>query len=150
MSGTDLWTLRRDAPRMSPWDADLKGFRVIGTDGEVGVVVDTSGERGRSHVIVDIGHWVFGRRVVVPGRFVRDVDHSSEVLHVLLSREDVRSAPPFDERAGHDVHRALAEAHFAPIVARPGPAAGRLERLDRDVTGGAPPSSPATKTSTSR
>ena len=128
MAGTDLWTLRRDAPRMSAWDADLTGFHVLGTDGEVGVVVATSGERGRSYLVLDIGHWVFGRRVVIPARFVRDVEHSSETLHVTLSRDDVRQAPPYDEVVGHDAHRAAAEAYFGPIEARPGPSAGTLHR----------------------
>lgn len=138
-TGTDLWTLRRDAPRMSVWDADLTGFRVIGTDGEAGVVVKTSGERGHSHVVVDIGQWVFGRRVLIPGRFVREVEHSWEALYVLLSREQVRAAPPYDPRVGPDAHRAAAEAYFAPIAARPGPSAGSLQR---DV-GGDPAASAA-------
>ncbi len=141
MSGMDLWTLRRDAPRMSAWDADLKGFRVVGTDGDVGVVVATSGERGRSYVVVDIGQWVLGRRVVIPARFVRDVEHSSEALYVLLSREQVRSAPPYDPALGHERHRPSAEAYFAPIVARPGPPAGRLER-DIPSASTSTPSSP--------
>jgi hypothetical protein len=128
MSSQELWTLRRDAPRMSVRDADLTGFQVVGVDGVVGVVVSTSGESGRSHVVVDIGQWFFGRRVVIPGRFVRDVDHSSEALYVRLSREQVRAAPPYDPVAGHDGHRALAEAYFGPIAARPGPQAGGLVR----------------------
>ena len=140
MSGTDLWTLRREAPRMSAWDADLTGFHVVGTDGDVGVVVATSGERGRSHVVLDIGQWVFGRRVMVPAHFIRDVDHSSETLYVVLSREQVRSAPPYDERVGPDAHREAAETYFAAIEARPGPEAGTLERTE----GGSPATSAST------
>ncbi len=136
MSAGDLWTLRRDAPRMSPWDADLVGFHVHGLDGPLGIVVATSGERGRSYVVADTGQWLLGRHVLIPGQFIRDVDHSSETLYVLLRREEVRGAPAYDAPAGLDEHLPVADAYYAALAARPGPAAGHL---DRDPGPGAAP-----------
>ena len=128
---SDLWTLRPDAPRMSARDADLSGFHVFGTDGEVGVVVATSGERGRSHLVLAIGHPVLGRRVVVPARYIRHVEHSCEALYVTLSREQVRGAPPYDEAVGHGAHRPAAEAYFGAIEAGSEPPAGTLRQAVR-------------------
>jgi hypothetical protein len=118
----DLWTLRPGAPRMSAWDCNLVGFRAAGVDGDLGRVTATSGERGGSYVVIDLGgresgRWVLGRKVLVPGQFVRDVDHSAEVLRLDLSVDDVRGAPSYVEDGGFAGGRPGSERHFAPLAA---------------------------------
>ncbi len=91
---TDLWTYRAD---MTMTDVDLAKYDVEAKDGHIGKVDVADWEVGSSHLIVDTGFWIFGKKRVIPAGVVSRVDHDARAVHVNMTKKDVRSAPDWDE-----------------------------------------------------
>jgi hypothetical protein len=68
------WDFRPDAG-WSP-EFDLIGYHVEATDGSVGKVHSATKATGASHLVVDTGTWIFGRKVIVPAGAVTHIDHT--------------------------------------------------------------------------
>lgn len=87
-------------------DKDIKGLGVytegnnekIGTVGEV--LVDEEGHF--RYLVVDLGFWIFGKKVLLPiGR--SRVDHNSDRVYAIgLTREQAENLPEFDENLALD------------------------------------------------
>lgn len=88
----DIWTFREQS--MDP--AALVGFDVEATDGGIGKVDQASGELGRSHLIVDTGPWIFGKKVLLPAGVVDRVDLDTETVFVNRTKDEIKNAPEFD------------------------------------------------------
>jgi hypothetical protein len=76
---------------------DLTGFKVEASDGEIGTVDEATREGRSGYLIVDTGPWIFGKRVMLPGGVIRDVDLDAETVFVDRTREEIKNAPEFDE-----------------------------------------------------
>ena len=98
---SELWTFQivefevpgttRDLP------SDLAGYDVEATDGHIGKVDESSNDAGRSFLVVDTGFWIFGKKRLIPAGVVERVDPDAKTVHVGLTKEQIKSAPDFDE-----------------------------------------------------
>jgi hypothetical protein len=89
-----LWEYRATVYATDP---DLTGFRVEASDGHIGRVDETSNDAGRSFLVVDTGFWIFGKKRLIPAGVVERVDPDAETVHVGLTKDQVKSAPDYDE-----------------------------------------------------
>jgi hypothetical protein len=97
----DPWTYRRDAG-VSANRADLAGFGVEAADGSIGTVQRATYEVGSSYVIVDTGPWIFGGTLLLPAGIVSRVDHHVRLVHVDRTKDEIKSAPRFNQDTGTD------------------------------------------------
>jgi hypothetical protein len=105
-----LWTYRDE----TLGEIDIVGFDVEARDGFAGRINEATYELGKSHLVVDTGHWIFGSKAVVPAGLVEDVNLERELVRVAMSKAQMRDAP---RRLGRgpgvdDAHRAELERHY--------------------------------------
>jgi hypothetical protein len=91
---TDLWTYRAD---LTLTDVDLGGYEVEAKDGHIGKVDEADWEAGTSYLVVDTGFWIFGKKRVIPAGVIMKVDHDGRTVHINMTKDDVKSAPDWDE-----------------------------------------------------
>ena len=98
-----LWEYRAT---VDATDLDLTGFDVEAADGHVGTVDGASNDAGRSFVVVDTAAWLLGTKRLIPAGVVERVDRASRTVHVALTKEQIKSAPDYEEvqRASSDEH----------------------------------------------
>jgi hypothetical protein len=119
MQSTDLWTYRDTA-----WSASaLTGFKVEATDGSIGKIDEASHEVGAGYLVVDTGPWIFGKKVMLPAGVINDVDLDSETVFVDRSKDEIKSAPEFDEDRYQD------EGYRAELGGYYGGSYGREDRV---------------------
>lgn len=99
MSTTDLWTYRTTQTAAS---TDLRGFSVEALDGSIGKIDEATYDVGGSYVVVDTGPWIFGKKVMLPAGVLRDVDLDSQAVFVNRTKDQIKSAPEFDEKRFRD------------------------------------------------
>lgn len=76
--------------------ADLVGFPIHATDGDLGEVEDLVVDETRwkiTGIVVDTGKWLPGRKVVVPVDAVRAIDWENKKVDVNVTREALEHAP---------------------------------------------------------
>lgn len=76
---------------------EVIGYRLEATDGAIGHVRDfLLDEAWRvRYLVVDTGHWWSGQQVIFRPESVERVSWGERCLHVRLTRQQVRSGPPF-------------------------------------------------------
>ena len=89
---TDIWTYSE--PSLDA--TGLVGFSVEATDGGIGKIDEATGDVGRSHLIVDTGPWIFGKKVLLPAGVVERVDLDAETVFVNRTKDEIKNAPEFD------------------------------------------------------
>lgn len=103
---TDLWTYREPLATMTDpssrdditaGTADLTGFEVEGRDGNIGKIDKASYETGASSIVVDTGPWIFGKKRLLPAGVVETIDLNNRTVRVSCTKDQVKSAPDFDE-----------------------------------------------------
>jgi PRC-barrel domain protein len=77
---------------------DLTGFTVETIDGKIGKVDEATHETDGSCIVVDTGHWIFGKKVPLPAGVIDDVDLDTEMLYVNRTKDEIKNAPEFDEQ----------------------------------------------------
>jgi len=98
MATTDLWTYRE-----TTWtDTDVVGYAVEAIDGSIGKVDEASNEVGSSHIVVDTGPWIFGKKVMLPAGIIQDVDRDDEKVFVNRTKDEIKNAPEFDSNRYSD------------------------------------------------
>ena len=146
---TDMWTYREDT--VAPGDAprNVVGYDVEATDGSIGKVDDATYDVGSSHLVVDTGPWIFGKKVMLPAGVIQSVDHDAEKIMVDRSKDEIKNAPELDEDSltDEDLSHAprLVLRRVEPLTergGRPQRPAPRQVNLAR-AEGRAPRSSPA-------
>jgi hypothetical protein len=117
-SMNDIWTYRDRTELGSnvvDTHADISGFSVEALDGSIGKVDDATYEVGRSFVVVDTGPWIFGKKVLLPAGVVRGIDETEELVFVNRTKEQIKSAPEFDESlVGDDAYRTSLGSYYGP------------------------------------
>jgi hypothetical protein len=103
MSSTwNAWNYRESAGR-GPGSADLVGYHVHATDGDIGKIDEASNEAGTSSLVVDTGPWIFGRKVILPAGTVQQVDDADRKVYVDLTKDQIKDSPEWDpDTAGDD------------------------------------------------
>jgi hypothetical protein len=99
MTTPDLWTYR---DQFTADEIDLVGFTVEATDGKIGKVDEATYEVGGSFIVVDTGPWIFGKRVLLPAGVIERVDQMDETIFVNRTKDEIKSAPEFDEMRYRD------------------------------------------------
>jgi hypothetical protein len=59
-------TYRESSGMTATGPADLVGFDVEATDGNIGKIDEATYDVGGSYVVVDTGPWIFGKKVMLP------------------------------------------------------------------------------------
>jgi hypothetical protein len=80
---------------------DLTEFKVEAKDGSIGKVESTA-DAGKSHIVVDTGPWIFGRKVVLPAQTIERIDLENRVVFVDRTKDEIKNAPEFDPERGFD------------------------------------------------
>jgi hypothetical protein len=93
-AGFDPWRYRDDVPLSG---AQVTGYKVEATDGGIGKVDSASYDVNASYLVVDTGPWIFGKKVLLPAGVVNHVDHEEQKVYVDRSKDQIKSAPEFDE-----------------------------------------------------
>jgi hypothetical protein len=114
----DLWSYRDRSELGSnvvDTHADITGFSVEAVDGSIGKVDDATYDVGSSHIVVDTGPWIFGKKVMVPAGIVRGIDETEERVFVNRTKEQIKSAPQLDEElVADDAYRGDLGTYYGP------------------------------------
>jgi hypothetical protein len=112
VSSPDIWTYRD-----RNWGStDLSGYSVEAVDGGIGSVDDATAEIGSSYIVVDTGPWIFGKKVMLPAGVIDRVDPSDEKVYVDRTKDEIRSAPEFDEdRLADDAYRGELSGYYGGV-----------------------------------
>jgi len=90
---TGMWSYRSD---LTNHDRDLIGYDVEAVDGSIGKIDETSNDADHSHLVVDTGFWIFGKKRLIPAGVVSRVDATEQKVYVDITKEQIKSAPDFD------------------------------------------------------
>ena len=99
-----------------PEGPDYAGYKVVANDGEIGHVDSFAIAPDEGHIVVDTGHWLFGRMSLVPAGAVRVVDHDSQTVQIDLTKQQIKDAPEYDRSAGYDAYRDPATEYYGPMM----------------------------------
>ena len=95
---SSIWLYRETITGEQTFDANaLVGFDVEATDGHIGTIDEASTEADRSHIVVDTGFWIFGKKRVIPAGTVVGMDHEARRVVVSMTKDQVKAAPDYDE-----------------------------------------------------
>lgn len=86
----------------------LEDMKIAALDGEIGSVDDVYFDDEKwvlRHLVVDTGKWLTGRKVLISPISVSNIDWHDAIVHVNLTREQVRSSP------GVDSHKTVSRQH---------------------------------------
>jgi len=78
---------------------EVEGYRIAATDGLLGHVEDFILQEERwaiRYLVVDVGRWLAGRRVLLAPSWVENIDWGAREVVVNLSRDEVRGSPEYD------------------------------------------------------
>lgn len=79
---------------------EVRGYRIHATDGEIGHVEDFivgDEEWVIRYLVVDTGHWLSGRKVLISSEWVRDIGWDEREVWVDVAREAIENSPPYNE-----------------------------------------------------
>ena len=109
MSSADMWTYRDQS-----WSGrDLTGFDVEAADGGIGSVDEATADIGASYIVVDTGPWIFGKKVMLPAGVIDRVDTDEGKVYVDRTKDQIKSAPEFDEdRLNDEAYRGDLAGHY--------------------------------------
>jgi hypothetical protein len=96
---TDIWSYRDTARAQS---TDVVGFDVVAIDGSIGKVDEATYDAGASHVVVDTGPWIFGKRRMLPAGVIERIDYDGRQVFVNLTKDQIRDAPDYDATRDQD------------------------------------------------
>lgn len=97
---TDSWNYR-EGVNADP-TVSLVGYDVEATDGKIGSVDEESHAVGDSHLVVDTGFWIFGKKVVMPASTILRIDPQEKKVFLARTKEEIKNAPEFDESTYKD------------------------------------------------
>jgi hypothetical protein len=105
---TNVWSYR-ETLRDLPSTKNLVGYDVEASDGHIGKVDGASDETSHDYLVVDTGFWIFGKKRMIPAGVVTEVDHTDQRLYLSMTKDQVKSAPDFD-----DAKESFDEADYEP------------------------------------
>ena len=110
---TNIWNYRDELP-----DHELTGFDVEAIDGTIGTIDESSFEADNSHIVVDTGFWIFGKKRLIPAGTVTGVDRENKKVMVSLTKDQIKDAPDFERERWDDpadaMHRSNYNEYYGP------------------------------------
>ncbi|EWS99952.1 hypothetical protein N865_19570 [Intrasporangium oryzae NRRL B-24470] len=88
----DAWNYRESAEMSDP-STSLVGFSVHATDGHIGKIDEATADVGASHLVVDTGPWIFGRKVMLPAGTIERIDWDDEKVFVDRTKDQIKDSP---------------------------------------------------------
>jgi hypothetical protein len=111
----DVWTYRETTLGVDLNKANIVGYSVEAIDGSIGKVDEATFDAGSAFIVVDTGPWIFGKKVMLPAGVVNSVDHDDETIFVNRTKDEIKSAPEFDDSlALNDDYRGRLGAYYGP------------------------------------
>ena len=116
----DLWSYRTDVIPPGELVDDLTGYEVHATDGKIGKVDAATNDVGTSHIVVDTGPWIFGKKVMLPAGTIVRLDSSENKVYLDRTKEEIKNAPEYDDqlRKDPDYHTRLGDHYGRPGAGR--------------------------------
>jgi hypothetical protein len=109
---SDTWSHRDEAG----WsEGAVVGYDVEAVDGSIGKVDQATAETGRAHIVIDTGHWIFGKKRLIPAGLVTAVDHETRTLRLSLSKDQIRAAPDYEAELDDESRQRHSE-HYDPYA----------------------------------
>ena len=100
---TDLWTYEETALGVGVDQApNVVGYDVEAIDGSIGKIDEATYDAGAAYIVVDTGPWIFGKKVLLPAGTIQRADHDDEKVFVNRTKDQIKSAPEYDEGIGYD------------------------------------------------
>jgi hypothetical protein len=99
---SDVWTYRNAILGSDVSAQNLIGYGVEAEDGSIGKVDAGTYEAGASHLVVDTGLWIFGKKVMLPAGVVSNVDHDEEKVYVDRNKDQIKTSPEYDDSLTDD------------------------------------------------
>lgn len=96
---SNIWTYRDEVSSVLD---DVVGYEVEAVDGHIGKVDEASVETDDSHLVVDTGFWIFGKKRVIPAGVVARVDMQEQKLYLTMTKDQVKDAPDWKDRWAMD------------------------------------------------
>jgi hypothetical protein len=84
---------------------DVVGYDVEATDGSIGKIDEASNRAASSYLVVDTGFWIFGKKRLIPAGVITRVDDEEQKVFVSMTKDQIKSAPDFEERDRDDRER---------------------------------------------
>jgi len=81
---------------------DMLDYTILATDGEIGQVSDIllgDSDLKIRYVVVDTGHWLAGRKVLLSTAWLSAVAPRRQALVVNLTKKRIEEAPPYEPDA---------------------------------------------------
>ena len=97
---SELWTF--EVVELADPAVDLTGWEVDATDGRIGKIDEATYDTGAGSIVVDTGFWIFGKRRLIPAGVVRSIDMDEKSVLIGLTKDQVKSAPDYDEQMRDD------------------------------------------------
>ena len=91
--------------------ADVTGFDVQATDGDIGKIDEATDETSASCLVVDTGFWIFGKKRLIPAGVVTSVDTNDRKVFVAMTKDQIKNAPDYDP----DRHRKDKQHYFDEV-----------------------------------
>lgn len=91
----DAWNYRESA-EMDPGKT-VVGFSVHAIDGHIGKVDGATMDVGDSHVVVDTGPWIFGKKVMLPAGTIDRIDWNDEKVYVDRTKDQIKDSPELSD-----------------------------------------------------
>ncbi len=92
---------------------DFVGYTVEVSDGSIGKIDEATNDTGSAYVVVDTGPWFFGKKRLIPAGAVTDVDHAGESVMVNMTKDQIKSAPDYDDSWGAEARDQYTE-YYGP------------------------------------
>ncbi len=109
----DVWTYQALGVDLD--NANFVGYSVEALDGSIGKVDEATFDAGSAFIVVDTGPWIFGKKVMLPAGVVKSVDHDDETVFVNLMKDEIKSAPEFDDSLmDDDDYRGQLGTYYGP------------------------------------
>ncbi|MBM7790297.1 PRC-barrel domain-containing protein [Tenggerimyces flavus] len=102
----DPWSYRPESGYTE--GADLVGYKIAATDGDIGKVDGATHDPGAAGLVVDTGPWIFGRKVLLPAGVIDRIDPDEQKVYVDRTKDQIKDSPPYDpdpERGVDDDYR---------------------------------------------
>jgi hypothetical protein len=98
----DVWTYKETTLGVDLNKANIVGYSVDALDGSIGKVDEATYDAGSAFIVVDTGPWIFGKKVMIPAGVITSVDHEDETIFVNRTKDEIKSAPEFDDSLAED------------------------------------------------
>ena len=132
-TNTELW---RFGDGLGAEPGELIGYDVEAADGHIGKVDSASEDTDHRYLVVDTGFWILGKKRMVPAGLVSGVHRDGRRVFILMSKDQVKSAPDYDDlpsRYTHDDYDTTFGSYYGGLpLNRQRQAAAPMGRVNTD------------------